>query len=104
MEQVQLWHCRPRRFDPRSALLRQQWIQGLSGRSPPELSRRPLPDRFADPQDDRFGSDQRSQSGGLTAPKNTAWILWGVQAVASALQRGKFAPLLQRTLDQPAWL
>ena len=53
MEQVQLWRCRPRRLDPRAAFLRQQRLQGLSGRPPPELARRPLPDRFADPEDDR---------------------------------------------------
>ena len=28
-------------------------LQGLSGRPPPELAGRPLPDRFADPEDDR---------------------------------------------------
>ena len=33
--------------------LRQQRLQGLSGRPPSELARRPLPDRFADPEDDR---------------------------------------------------
>ena len=50
---LQLWRRRSRRFDPRAAQLRQQRLQGLSGRSPPELARRPLPDRFADPEDDR---------------------------------------------------
>ena len=42
VEQVQLRHRGPRRLDPRAALLRQQRLQGLSGRSPPELARRPL--------------------------------------------------------------
>ena len=64
--QVQLRHRRPRRFDPRAAQLRQQRLQGLSGRSPPELARRPLPDRFADPEDDRVGSDRRQGGCGLT--------------------------------------
>ena len=53
VEQVQLRHRRSRRLDPRAALLRQQRLQGLSGRSPPELAGRPIPDRLADPEDDR---------------------------------------------------
>src|ERR1700752_135489 len=47
------------RVDPRAALLRQQLLQGLSGRPPSELARRPLPDRFANSEDDRVGSDLR---------------------------------------------
>ena len=56
---VQLRRGRPRRLDPRAALLRQQRLQGLSRRSPPELARGPLPDRVADPEDDRVGPDRR---------------------------------------------
>ena len=48
-----------RRLDPRAALVRQQRLQGLSGRPPPQLARRPLPDRVADPEDDRLGADRR---------------------------------------------
>ena len=66
MEQVQLRRRRPRRFDPRAALLRQQRLQGLSGRSPSELAGRPLPDRFADPEDDRRSSDRRQGGGRLS--------------------------------------
>ena len=61
VEQVQLRRGRPRRLDPRPAQLRQQRVQGLSGRSPPQLARRPLPDRVADFADDRVGPD-REQS------------------------------------------
>ena len=66
VEQVQLRHRRPRRLDPRAAQLRQQRLQGLSGRPPPELARRPLPDRFADPEDDRVGADFGQGGRGLT--------------------------------------
>ena len=55
---VQLRRRRPRRFDPRAAQLRQQRLQGLSRGSPPEFARRPLPDRFADPEDRRLCSDR----------------------------------------------
>ena len=41
-------------------------LQGLSGRPPPELAGRPLPDRFADPEDDRGSSDRRQGGGGLS--------------------------------------
>ena len=64
--QIQLWHRRPRRVDPRAAPLRQQRLQGLSGRPPPELARRPLPDRFADPEDDRLCCDRRQGGRGLS--------------------------------------
>ena len=64
---VHLWCCGPRRFDPRAAFLRQQRLQGLSGRPPPELARRPLPDRFPDPEDDRFRADVRQGGRGLSA-------------------------------------
>ncbi len=37
VEQVLLRRCRPWRLDPRSALLRQQRLQGLPGRSPSEF-------------------------------------------------------------------
>ena len=50
---------RPRRFDPRATQFRQQRLQRLSGRSPPEFARRPLPDRFPDPENDRLRPDQR---------------------------------------------
>ena len=64
--QVQLRHREPRRVDPRAAQLREQRLQGLSRRSPAEFARRPVPDRLADPQDDRVGADQRrSQRRGL---------------------------------------
>ena len=66
IEQVQLRRRRPRRLDPRAALLRQQRLQGLSGRSSSELARRPLPDRFADPEDDRLGPDRRQGGRGLS--------------------------------------
>ena len=39
--------------------LRQERLQGLSRRPPAELARRPLRDRFADPEDDRIGPDRR---------------------------------------------
>ena len=42
IEQVQLRRGRPRRLDPRAALVRQERLQGLSRRPPPELARRPL--------------------------------------------------------------
>ena len=59
LEQVQLWRGRPRRFDPRAALVHQERLQGLSRRPPPELARRPLRHRFADPEDHRRSSDRR---------------------------------------------
>ena len=67
---VQLWCRRSWRVDPRAAQLHQERLQGLSRGSPPELARRPVPDRVADPEDDRFGPDRRrSQNvrGGLSA-------------------------------------
>ena len=66
VEQVQLRHRRPRRFDPRAAQLRQQRLQGLSGRPPAELARRPLPDRLADPEDDLVGAGRQGQRGGVS--------------------------------------
>ena len=45
---------RSRRLDPRAAQLRQQRLQGISGRPSSELARRPLPDRFADPENHRL--------------------------------------------------
>ena len=74
--------------------LRQQRLQGLSGRSPPELARRPLPDRFADPEDDRLGSDLRQGGRGLSVTsrpgpggrpgrnliRQGAWALWRIIA------------------------
>jgi glutamine synthetase len=54
-QHLQLRRGRPRRVNPRSAQLRQQRLQGLSGRPPAELARRPLPDRLADPEDGRVG-------------------------------------------------
>ena len=62
---VQLRRGRPRRLDPRPAQLRQERLQGLSRRSPPQLAGRPLPDRLADPEDDRVGADGRGQRRGL---------------------------------------
>ena len=56
---LQLRRGRPRRIDPRAAQLRQQRLPGLSRGSPPELAGRPLPDRLADPEDDRVGADSR---------------------------------------------
>ena len=41
-------------------------LQGLSGRPPSELAGRPLPDRFADPEDHRGSSDRRQGGGGLS--------------------------------------
>ena len=67
IDQVHLWHRQSRRLDPRAAQLRQQRLQGLSRRSPAEFARRPVPDRLADPQDDRVRADQRrSQRRGLS--------------------------------------
>ena len=71
IDDVQLRHRRSRRLDPRAAQLRQQRLQGLSGRPSSELARRPLPDRFADPEDHRFrpgrqgGGGLRDQGHGL---------------------------------------
>ena len=59
---VQLRRGRPRRIDPRAAQLRQERLQGLSRRPPSELARRPIPDRLADPEDDR-GSPDRGEEG-----------------------------------------
>ena len=61
--QVQLRRGRPRRLDPRAAQLRQERLQGLSRRSPPQLARGPLPDRLANPEDDCVGPDRRKASG-----------------------------------------
>ncbi len=62
IELVQLRRGRPRRIDPRAAQLRQERVQGLSRRPPPELAGRPIPDRLADPEDDR-GSPDRGEEG-----------------------------------------
>ena len=64
---VQLRRCGPRRVDPRAAQLRQQRLQGLSGRSPSQLARRPLPDRLSDPEDDRLRPDGQGQRRSLSA-------------------------------------
>ena len=48
---LQLRRGRPRRIDPRAAQLREERLPGLSRRSPSELAGRPVPDRFADPED-----------------------------------------------------
>ena len=56
--QVQLWSLRSRRFDPHAGELHQERLQGLSGRSPPELRRRSLPDRLAHSEDHQ----QRAQA------------------------------------------
>src|SRR6202008_170588 len=66
VEQVQLRRRGSRSLDPRAALLRQQWLQGLSRGSPPELDGRPLPDRLADPEDDLRGAG-RTEGGRLTS-------------------------------------
>ncbi len=66
---VHLRPCRPRRLDPRSAQLHEERLQGLSRGSPSQLARGPLPDRFANPEDDCVGSDQRqSQRCGVSVP------------------------------------
>ena len=62
--QVQLRRRRSRRLGPRAAQLRQQRLQGLSGRSPSELPGRPLPDRVAGPEDDRLRSDRGQRLAG----------------------------------------
>ena len=51
--QVQLWSLGSRRFDPHAGELHQERLQGLPGRSPPELRGRSLPDRFAHSEDDQ---------------------------------------------------
>ena len=56
---VQLRRRRPRRIDPCAALLRQQRVQGLSRRPPPELAGRPLRHHLPDPEDDCVGPDRR---------------------------------------------
>ena len=81
--QIQLRRRRPRRFDPRAAQLRQQRLQGLSGGSPPEFARRPLPDRFADPEDDRLRPDQRQgeRSGLVHDPEKVLNLIQGRKPV-----------------------
>ena len=61
---VQLWRGRSRRIDPRAAQLCAKRLPRLSRRSPPQLARRPLPDRFADIEDDLVGRDRRQGFGG----------------------------------------
>src|SRR6185312_3057867 len=63
LEQVQLRRGGPWGFDPRAALVHQGRLQGLSGRPPPELARRPLPDRVPDPEDHRGSSDRQGRCG-----------------------------------------
>ncbi len=73
---VQLRRRRPRRIDPRAAQLREERLQGLSRRSPSELARRPLPDRVADPEDDRVRPDRRQgQRRGLSGDHGPASAL-----------------------------
>ena len=75
---VQLWHRRPWRIDPRAAQLRQERLAGLSRGSPPELARRPVPDRLADPEDDRLrpGPRQGRRVGGRLTPSRSSARLW----------------------------
>ena len=41
----------------------EQRLPGLPGGPPPELARRPVPDRRPDPADDRDGADRRGDGG-----------------------------------------
>ncbi len=50
----------PRRFHPHARELHQERLQGLPGRSPPELRRRPLPDRLPHPEDDQHRPQARN--------------------------------------------
>ena len=48
---LQLWRSGPRRLDPRAAQLRPQRLSRLSRGSPPQLPRRPVPDRIPGSED-----------------------------------------------------
>ena len=76
-------------------------LQGLSGRPPSELAGRPLPDRFADPEDHRGSSDRRQGGRGLSDRRHGP----GAARAAKLIRQGETAladhcVLMTRRLDE----
>ena len=92
--------------DPRvpPQLHEQRGLQGLSRRPPPELHGRPLPDRLADPEDDRFRSGRGQIGGGLSDKMDAAWTPPYIQAVLPPHGGSVCASFPAKSLTSPRWL